>query len=196
MSAALVDFRDPTIPLPSFLLVDTSVWLQALRPHVVQQTPYHQDAKNFVKRLEQEAIAGTVVPLVTVAVLEECIFKILASNFATVAISRGLHPRQWPEVYKDSPDLIESQFYSQVEQFYHALCGIPVWIVEPEDVCTEQAVQVALNETMRSYIKRFNLLPQDALNLAIASRLDVKDVAAIDADWHRADGFTVYTCLV
>jgi len=199
MGAAIMDFTDPAIPLPAFLVVDTSVWLNALRPNAPQQPPHHQDACDFVKRLEAEAIAGGTIALVTLPVLEECIFKILQFNFKAEAVSRGLKPHQWPDVYKDSPDVIETQFYPQVEQFQAELSAIPVWIVEPEDlcgVCGRKPGEVALNGMMRSYVESFNLLPQDAFNLAIANRLGVTNIAAIDADFHRADGFTIYTCLV
>lgn len=195
MSATLVDFTDLAIPLPSFLLIDTSVLLNALRPDVGAPI-YHDDAKEFLKRLEGEAIAGRTIPLITLPVLEECVFKILQSKFAAEAKNRGLPPGQWHQVYKHNPELIESQFYSEIQQFRNALSGIPVLTVEPEDLSTAKAGAAALNETMCLYIESFHLLPQDALNLAIANRLNVNDVVAIDADLHRADGFTIYTCLV
>ena len=199
MSATVLDFRDLTIPLPAFLIVDTSIWLQALRADVADQSPHHQDASDFVARLEMEAIADRTIVLVTGPVLEECIFKILQFNFVTEAKKKGLKPREWRDVYRNNPGLIGSQFYSEVGQFLALLSGIPVWFVEPEDickVCIQRPLELALKETMCLYVEKFNLLSQDALNLAIANRLGVRDIAAIDADFHRADGFTIYTCLI
>jgi hypothetical protein len=93
---------------------------------------------------------------------------------------------------QDQPDLLQACI-PELARFRELLAAIPLMPVRPEDLVTSSDAD-PLDDRMRHFIITYHLLPQDALILAQAERLDVLAVATLDRDWRRATPFDVYTC--
>lgn len=188
---ALYDLSDPTIPLPSQLVVDTSLLL-ALRPG--DDNPHAMAVQAFVRRLGERIAAYELVAWLSLTVLQECYHIILANGLrrAWEGMDPANRPPNWLKAYKDQPALLETCLPDLI-RFCELLAAIPLTPVQPEDLVT-QAAAGPLEERMRHFIISHHLLAQDALILAEAERLGVSAVATLDRDWQRLTSFDVYTC--
>lgn len=74
---ALYDLADSTIPLPSQLVIDTSLLL-ALCP--ADDNPNAASARAFVHRIEERIAAYEMIAWLTLPVLQECYHIILANG--------------------------------------------------------------------------------------------------------------------
>jgi len=189
---ALYDISDPTIPLPSQLVVDTSLLL-ALRP--ADDNPHAAAAQAFIRRLGERIAAYASVAWLPLPVLQECYHIILANGLRRIwdSMDAANRPPNWLKAYKDQPTLLETCFPDLI-RFRELLAAIPLTPMRPEDLATSTSVG-PLEERMRHFITVYHLLAQDALILAEAERLGVSAVATLDRDWRRVTAFDIYTCL-
>lgn len=188
MSAILQDIRDPLIPLPEFLIVDTSLILRIVP--AFSQHPQYNVAIDFLRRLQVAAHQGLVMPLLPLLVLEEFYFKICESYLLDASQSAGIN--YWPNYYKQNPSAIHS-IHSTLEQYYQVLLAFPMVVLEPEDFGITSGDQVpSIADRMTEMIDEFHILPKDASILSEAERLGIFSVATLDSDYERADGFTVF----
>lgn len=187
---ALYDLSDPRIPLPSQLVVDTSLLL-ALRPG--DDNPHAAAAQAFVRRLSERIAAYELVAWLPLPVLQECYHIILANGLRRIweSMDSSTRPSNWLKAYKDQPALLKTCFPDLI-RFRELLAAIPLTPVQPEDLVTPAALG-SLEERMRHFITAYHLLAQDALILAEAERLGVSAVATLDRDWWRVTVFDVYT---
>lgn len=187
---ALYDLSDPKIPLPSQLVVDTSLLL-ALRPG--DDNPHAAVAQAFVRRLGERIAAYELVAWLPLPVLQECYHIILANGLRRTweSMDPDSRPANWLKAYKDHPTLLEAYFPDLI-RFRELLAAIPLTPVQPEDLATPAAVG-PLEERMRHFMIAYHLLAQDALILAEAERLGVSAVATLDQDWRRVTVFDIYT---
>lgn len=188
---ALHDLSDPTIALPSQLVVDTSLLL-ALRPG--DDNPHAAAAQAFVRRLGERIAAYELVVWLPLPVLQECYHIILANGLRRTweRMDPASRPPNWLKAYKDQPALLETCL-PDLTRFRELLAAIPLTPVQPEDLATPVSVG-PLEERMRHLITVYHLLAQDALILAEAERLGVSAIATLDRDWRRVTVFDVYTC--
>jgi len=188
---ALFDLSDPTVSLPSQLVVDTSLLL-ALRP--ADDNPHAAAARAFVRRLGERIAAYELVAWLPLPVLQECYHIVLANGLRRIweRMDRATRPPNWLKTYKDQPELLES-CQPELTRFRELLAAIPLTPVRPADLAASPTAE-PLAERMQHFITAHHLLPQDALILAQAERLEVWAVATLDLDWRRASGFDVYTC--
>lgn len=188
---ALYDLADPSIPLPQQLVVDTSLLL-ALR--LADDNPHAAAARAFIQRMGKRIAAYEMVGWLPLPVLQECYHVILANGIrrAWEAMDRATRPPNRLKAYKDQPDLLQACI-PELARFRELLAAIPLTPVRPEDLVTSSAAE-PLDDRMRHFITTYHLLPQDALILAQAERLDVLAVATLDRDWRRATPFDVYMC--
>ncbi|MBN1877951.1 MAG: PIN domain-containing protein [Anaerolineae bacterium] len=188
---SLYDLADPTIPLPTQLVVDTSLLL-ALRPE--DDNPHAAVARAFMRLLEQRIAAYQLVAWLPLPVLQEC-YHIILSNALRRAWEQsdpGRRPPNWLRAYKENPALLRAH-HADLIRFRELLAAIPLTLIRPEDLAA--APQVAgLDERLLHFIQAYDLLPQDALILAHAECIGVSAVATLDQDWRRVAVVDVYTC--
>lgn len=203
-SATALDIRNRSIPLPDYLLFDASMLLKYREGQI-------QDVNAFMTRARQAYLDGESYLLVCLSSLEECYHKILVweyqkdQNLASrrIAVSgkwnknntkqRTPQDITWHELYKDSPDAIK-RYVSSLEEFHKWLVGIPIHIIEPDDLSTTQSKTPSIEERMRYYTGTAYILTKDAWLVAQAERLGVYNIATTDRDFRRlGPAFTLYT---
>ncbi|MFN3762934.1 MAG: hypothetical protein ACK4WK_07015 [Anaerolineae bacterium] len=115
---ALYDLTDSTIPLPSQLVVDSSLLL-ALRPG--DDHPYAVAARDFITRLRRRIAAYQMVVWLTLPVLQECYHVILANGLRRLwaAMDPLTRPPNWLVLYKRQPELLRAAFPELVEGMVH-----------------------------------------------------------------------------
>ena len=189
---ALHDLADPTTPLPSQLVLDSSLLL-ALRTG--DDNPQVSVAHRFVKLLGERIADRQTVAWLLMPVLQECYHVILGRSlrrsWATAPVENRLP--NWLAAYKHHPELLAAGF-ADLAIFDEILASIPLTPVRPQDLDTSHVLR-PLEERIRHFITVYWLLPQDALILAEAERLGVRAVATLDSDWRRIAEFDIYTSL-
>jgi predicted nucleic acid-binding protein len=192
MPPTVVDLRDSNVPPPGFLLIDASVLL------AIRSLPGHapssrsQAATQFLTRIQQAYQNGDAIPLVCALTLEECYFKIIRSKFEN---DPNLGSGNWHQLYKDNSQQIQN-YFPDVQAFYQWIIGIPLTVVEPEDLADPKGVSPSIEQRMRHYVQSCCILPKDAFLIAVAERLGVQHIATLDSDFKRLGaGFTIYTLL-
>lgn len=203
--ATVVNLRDSNLPLPAFLLFDASILLATRSVPGAPVPPRSADAIQFLRRVQQACHNGNTIPLVCVLTLEECYFKIIQWRYqndpslspqrTVVAAQLGRQPNQvgWHELCKHHPRFIQNCF-PELQAFFQFVIGIPLTILEPEDLASPNVALPSIAERMRHYIHSCCILPKDALLIAIADRLGVQHIATLEKDFNRLGvDFTVYT---
>ncbi len=189
---SLYDLADPTVPLPTQLVVDTSLLL-ALRSD--DDNPHAPIVRDFIHRLEQRIAAYELVVWLPLPVLQECYHIILANSLrsAWASMPPTQRPANWLRAYKENPALLRA-YYNDLIRFREFLAAIPLTPIQPDDLATTTS-KAGLDERMLHFIQTYDLLPQDALILAHSERIGVSAVATLDQDWRRVTAVDVYTRL-
>jgi len=184
MPAIIRDISDPNLPFPDFLILDTSLLLELVAniPHHNQ----HEIAVNFLYRLRGGASRDEVIPIIPYLVLEEFYFKICRLYLDSV---RGQLP--WDQYYKRYPQCMSTNIQPILIHYYHLLQAFPIIILEPEDLSLNRGM-LSIADCMTNYIGKFQILPKDATILSEANRVGIFQVATLDRDFERADGFTIF----
>jgi hypothetical protein len=188
MPATIRDMGDANLPLPDFLVADTSLLL-GLSPRVA--APRRQQiARSFLKRASQAALLGDLLLMVPLLVMEECYFKLMQSFYEE---RFGPGAANWHDKgYKQNPQLIGACM-PILENFRTTILDLPAVITGPDDLIeTPDPPPIALERLMLNIVRDHSLLPKDSYILAEASRLGITGLATMDFDWDRADGFIVY----
>jgi len=172
--------KDPGTPLPEFAILDTSLLLEL-------SLQSQSAAVSFLNRLASAALGGNALLLVPLLVIEECYFKLIQIQYENAGY------RNWHyDGYKPHPHLI-SRYWPTLNAFEQAVLNLPAVITGPDDLIVTSLSAIApLHQQMLQNIQSFWLLPKDAYIVAEAQRLGVTDLATLDSDWDRLDGFTVY----
>ena len=192
MPPILRDIRDPNVPLPEFIVLDTSLILE-LHPVSSSANSNHTLAVNFLNRLRSEARQARVKPFLPLLAFEECYFKIC--QLILTAYGKNAGNMKWHDYYKQYPLTVRS-VYPVLMQLYQTLLSFPIEITEPEDLAIRpKGREPLLSARIGDLINQFAVLPKDATILADAERLGIYTVATLDRDWSRADGFTVFAPL-
>lgn len=189
MPATSLNISDPNLPIPEFLILDASIVLELAPDPNGQPHRKHTEAVAFLSRLQKEAIAERVIAILPLLAFEECYFKICHR------ILFALAGNGWKSYYKANPSSI-IQIIPHLTHFFNTLRSFPIHISEPEDIALPAVANATpLSQRMGELIDAFRILPKDATILSEAERWQIRDVATLDSDWVRADGFNVYTPL-
>jgi predicted nucleic acid-binding protein len=189
MAAIIHDIRDSRLPLPDFLVLDASLLLE-LRPDLTNNRPNHLVAINFLDKLSNAAKTGETIPLLPLLAFEECYFKLCVGILTQYSKNTS---QNWHDYYKNNPKAINAVVPLLIN-FKQILDAFPIEIIEPEDLAVPPRGKLQLMaDRMGEFIGSFSVLPKDATILCDAERLGVFNVATLDGDWKRADGFNVYT---
>lgn len=192
MPPTVVDLRNSNVPLPAFLLIDASVLLAIRSLPGRAPSARSQAATQFLTRIQQAYQNDDAIPLVCALTLEECYFKIIRSKFENdPSLGRG----HWHQLYKNHFQQIQN-YFPDVQAFYQWIIGIPLTVVEPEDLADPKGVSLSIEQRMRHYTQSCCILPKDAYLIAVAERLEVRHIATLDSDFTRLGAdFTIYTLL-
>ncbi len=195
------DFADESETLPSKILLDASILLYVVVDETdkAEKQAIFDDAKNFLKRLEVAASADTCSPLAPLHIVTECFHFITRKAIRAYATANKQYVNNkrvtsWEVVYKNDPELIEKLDVSQkLEGFLAALETLGVEIIQPEDLAISS--NTSLETQIIRYMRELHLLAADAHTLAIADRLEVRNVASLDQDFLRITqaSFNLYT---
>jgi predicted nucleic acid-binding protein len=189
--ATTIDLRDPTIPLPSYLLIDANIFLHATKP----------DVAPFLARVRRAYHSGDVYPMICTLTLEECYHTLLAREYRKLlpklrnSVAKAFNKQPsgvtWIDVYKQRPRLVK-KYFPRIKVFFSTVSQLPVHIIEPEDLANPG--QPPLEERMRHYMESCWLLGKDAYLVAVAERLGIQHIATLDSDFQRLGRqFTLYT---
>jgi hypothetical protein len=208
MSATIYKFdeaKKPTYEFPDFLFIDTSFLMNVFLPWPEKIKSYKTPiaCSDFLDILKKKAESGSLCLFTNCDVLNEFFYNILKNLIENDGLSQphfnaykkkykenGRNPIS--ELIKDHPELI-SKYYGHLKCYYDKIAMIPIGILEPEHLISKSQKNIA--EAMCNLIKKFSILPADALHIAIAQQAGIDDFVAIDCDFHRVDGINVYTCL-
>lgn len=187
---ALFDLADPKTPLPTQLVLDTSLLLAC---RVGDDNPNAATVQHFIGRMGQEIANYRTVAWLLTPVLQECYHIILSRSLRRAWEAQPLQsrPPNWLAAYKQQPGLLSTGF-AEMMNFGEILASIPLTPVQPSDLVSASGTY-PVERRMRHFITVYNLLPQDALILAEAGQLGVTAVATLDSDWHRVTEFDIYT---
>lgn len=184
MSAVIRRMSDPAIQLPEVIVVDSSILLSPIIP---LNDLRWINTSNFLQRLHNEALLANILILVPLKVMEECYHKIIQLYYE----SNGYKGDWLRAGYKRNPTLIQG-VVPQLAQFRQNVINLPAAITGPDDLIVTKGFVQPIESTLLDNIGKFNLLSADAEIIAESERLGVTDLATMDNDWSRADGFTVY----
>ena len=187
---ALFDLADPATPLPTQLVLDTSLLLACRRG---DDNPHATAAKKLIGRLGQQIIDYQMIVWLLIPVLQECYHIILSRSLRRSWEKLAPQSRRpnWLVAYKHQPALLAAGF-ADMASFDEILAAIPLTPAQPGDLAALPS-KSSLEERTRHFITTYYLLPQDALILAEAERLGVTAIATLDSDWRRVAEFDIYT---
>jgi len=178
MAATVLDIADPTIVLPEIILIDTSLLLRWR----------HQNTSvtAFIARLATAALAGQLLIVVPLIVFEEACFKLVQNYY--INLNLGHWER---DGYKKQPTLL-LPFWSKLKQLEQAILHLPAVITGPDDLIVSSVGTTPMHTQLLMNIRQHLLLPKDALIVAEADRLGIRDIATTDRDFDSLSNYTVY----
>ncbi|UCB57053.1 MAG: hypothetical protein JSV30_00185 [Candidatus Omnitrophota bacterium] len=190
---------------PDFFFIDTSFLINSFFP--VPEKIFSRIniiCSDFLTLLETKAKSEEICLFTDNYVLNEFFFYILKNkvesvDFFTTPYDRHIQEykdkgRKNPlsELLKDHHELI-AKYYHLLKYYYERIMAIPIAVLEADHLQTKTTETVT--EKMCNIVELYNILPADALNIAIAQEAGINDFIVIDADFHRVDGINVYTCI-
>jgi hypothetical protein len=188
MPARILDISNPNLRFPEFIILDASIVLE-LTPSPSNPHPHHDLAVGIFNRLSPFAQLGQVMLLLPLLAFEECLFKLCVWEIQAYTPNQAT----WHVFYKNNPEVI-LRARPKINSFCTILKGIPVEIIEPEDLTIAHVgTTPKLQDRMVNMLFNFRVLPKDATILSTAERLGIDTVITLDQDFKRADGFTVIT---
>ncbi len=146
---ALRDLTDPIVPLPSQLVLDSSLLLALRRG---DDNPQADVAHRFIKLLGERIADRQTVAWLVMPVLQECYHVILGRSLRRSWITTPAENRlpNWLAAYKHHPELLAAGF-ADLASFDEILASIPLTPVEPRDLDPSH-VSRPLEERLRHFI--------------------------------------------
>ncbi len=192
---------------PNFLFVDTSFLLNSFVP-VPEKDPTFPNRTNiscsdFLQDLRKRANDGEVCLFTDDYVLNEFFYFIIKSKVECVDFLESpfdVHVQEYKKnnrnplssLLKDHPELITKHF-PVLEDYYERIRAVPIAILAPDYLMTKSGSSIS--DRMNELIKQYEILPADALHIAIAQQAGIKDFVVIDADFHKVSEINIFTCI-
>jgi hypothetical protein len=189
MPATIRRFDDP---LPQVIYLDTSLLMRRLSSGAAPQ-PAAQ-ALVFLERLEQEALAEHVAPVISDLVVDELCFNVIHAHLGPQLkfLNRrfGMKAGSWLPIFNRHSEILEA-CRPEIDRLYGFLEGYPVRVLSPRDF--ELGALTRLPHLAARYvIERFQLLPRDAYHVVYCRLAGADAIATMDPDFSRVDDLTVY----
>jgi len=165
----IYSFQDPP---PDLAYLDASFILNL----VVQESAFHNECLDFAKRLEA---ANSILVLSNLG-LDETWFVLLRVQAVQEHGERG-----WLSFLRENPEKVRAYTF-RLEEVTQQILRIPnlLWI----ELTTNQSLQAL------TLMKRYGLLPRDALHATLVIDAGIGTLITTDADFARVEGITLYTC--
>ncbi len=189
---------------PDFFFIDTSFLINSLLPVLLPGIPTTKNKQcgDFLQVLEAKAKKNEVALYTCDNVINEFFNYILKKSVEQNDLSNpplNSHQTLYQtnkrspivQIFKDHPDLV-TKYYPVIEYYYRYLLSIPLAILDHDLL---KSSGLGITDKMSELIRDFQIMPADALNIATAWKVGIKDILAIDFDYHRVDGINIYTSL-
>lgn len=201
------NFKDSSFQYPEFLFFDTSFLIQCFVPVPAAMpgfpTRNNQLCSDFLDVLKFKSKNNEICLFTCDNVLNEFFNYILKRGVEFDDLTKppfDLHTDNYrkrnfnpsTEIFKDHPELVTKHF-PLIDHFYYQITTLPIAVLGPEFLVND--TEVSIPEKMNQLIKDYQILPSDALNIAIAYKAGIKNIAAVDLDYHRVDEINVFTYL-
>ena len=157
---------------PEIAYLDPSFLLNVL----VAESTYHAECVDFAKRLED---AETILVLSNLG-LDEIWFVLLRIQAVEEQGERG-----WLSFLKGNPAKV-MEYTSRLEEATLQILEIPNLLL----------VELTASQSLRALgvMKRYGLLPRDALHTAATFEMGIGVIITTDADFALVEGLEMYTC--
>jgi predicted nucleic acid-binding protein len=165
----IFDFKSPP---PDTAYLDPSFLLNIL----LKESRYHLECRNFAKKLKSKE---TLLLLSNLG-LDEIWYILL--RYEAVK-EHGL--KNWLSLLKENPQKV-IEYSEKIERATTLILEIPNLILV--EISAEQSLNAI------ELIKRYGLLPRDAIHAQSALASGVKTIITTDIDFLRVEGLKVYTC--
>lgn len=186
-----VNLKDPSYSLPDLFFVDTNVLLHSLSPpHISLQRTIEAEA--LLRLIRDAALQDNAFAFTSTHVVEECFFQIIRGYLVREARRQQRPSREWKRVYKEQPSLLNT-YVPSIRTFYQTLISIPINVVDPSELTKTRSSSPDIVDRMQDWIAGACVLSADALHLSESERLGIFNIATLDLDFARAQGFTIYT---
>ena len=157
-------------PKNNSIFIDANIFHLYLRgPKKIQEI-----CTNFLEKIERKEITGYTSPLV----LDELAYKLLLKKIEEKFQENPIN------ILRKNPKVI-SNFSNYVELGLDTILGIEN--LKIIDISKEHV------ENMVDYMKKYLLLPRDALHLSVMLAINCKNIASTDDDFDRAPMITRWT---
>jgi len=143
---------------------------------LVAKSIYHAECVDFAKRLED---AGSILVLSNLG-LDEIWFVLLRIQAIEEHGEKG-----WLTFLKENPTKV-MEYSSRLEEATLQILEIPRLLV----------VELTASQSLKTLevMKRYGLLPRDALHVAATFETGIGVIITTDADFALVEGLKVYTC--
>ena len=197
----MIDFNDEKQPLPTQIVLDSSIliYLVVTEPDKAERQVIFEAAKQFLKRLESATLSGKCSAVAPIHVIVECFHFITRKEVQKYAASNKQYINNkrvtsWEVVYKSDPELMAKlNIPDKLEHFLTLIKTSGINIIQPVDLITNVDTKLEA-ETVR-YMRELRLQASNAHILAVADRLEVKNLASLDRDFLKVTeaSFNLYT---
>ncbi|MDI6639885.1 MAG: type II toxin-antitoxin system VapC family toxin [Methanocellales archaeon] len=162
------------------IYVDSTVFLNVLLDH-----PEHgEESADFLKKVNRRDILAYTSPLVFDEVCYGLTIVETEDHLVREGMERPIHRWKIIDSLRMRPELMKT-FFSKIKDATHHifdLGGLSMLDVTRGD-CSQMIV----------FMGEHNLLPRDALHIAVMSRNNIKRIASQDSDFDRVPGIQRYT---
>lgn len=154
----------------SVVFIDANILLYSIGSHPV----YGEPCKEFLKRVEGKAIDGRT----SIVVLNELLHKLVLGE---ISKKHGLTLPQSLNHIKKNPGVLSSlEAYGLVDK-----------LEEMPNLTVHEATPQIFTSA-RSYMRKYNLMSNDALHVATCKSHGIKHIASNDADFERVPELKVW----
>jgi predicted nucleic acid-binding protein len=199
MAGSVVDLSDPTVPLPSPIVVDTNIIVERFgtsfgyQPNLIFGPRVH----DFFQRLARANATGFITPSIHVElahVLVKFWYRTLLGRNKSALRQQFGQLSSWKELYKRDPAILQGM-RSDFALFSHQIAASGIYFLDADELNPIPSGNPSDRELIE-IICRYGLDSTDAMILSEAQRIPVLEIATLDADMLRAQAdFTIYTWL-
>ena len=157
--------RFSDLPDGSDVFVDSNI----ITYHLSNDPVHGDECKSFLKRIEDGKLSGLITPIV----VSEVTF-----NFIKSYVIRNYKPKNLVKFLKKNPDIIEKVDLSTVSELLDIFFILPVGPIS--------------SSLSFKIIKKFHLLPNDAINVVIMLIYEIQNIATNDPDFERVKGIKIW----
>jgi len=158
------------IPDGTSVFIDANIFIY----DILNVPEYVDSCSFFLKRVE----AGSIDGFTSLLVISEVIHKLMLSELIE---KYGLKPHEVLIKMKKEPEIISS--LRKYKDILSKIKTIGIKILQNTDKTHEKAI---------TFIKKYNLMSNDAINAALSREYGIEDIVTNDSDFDRVDFINVW----